>query len=108
MAAQVCGDSGLKSWRTPATTSHHGPTECPYNSCSSASSVTPLVRSPSERNQTRLISPPTQPEASQARVLPSSARSEEHTSELQSLLRISYAVFCLKKNNNQSTKLNTH
>src|SRR3546814_10381376 len=28
------------------------------------------------------------------------ARSEEHTSELQSLMRISYAVFCLKKNNN--------
>src|SRR3546814_3380372 len=28
-----------------------------------------------------------------------SARSEEHTSELQSLLRISYAVFCLKKKN---------
>src|SRR3546814_3241736 len=29
-----------------------------------------------------------------------SFRSEEHTSELQSLMRISYAVFCLKKNNN--------
>src|SRR3546814_1074470 len=28
-------------------------------------------------------------------------RSEEHTSELQSLMRISYAVFCLKKNNTQ-------
>src|SRR3546814_6308123 len=28
----------------------------------------------------------------------SSRRSEEHTSELQSLMRISYAVFCLKKN----------
>src|SRR3546814_8422938 len=27
------------------------------------------------------------------------ARSEEHTSELQSLMRISYAVFCLKNNN---------
>src|SRR3546814_9815209 len=27
------------------------------------------------------------------------SRSEEHTSELQSLMRISYAVFCLKKNN---------
>src|SRR3546814_6628980 len=27
-------------------------------------------------------------------------RSEEHKSELQSLMRISYAVFCLKKNNN--------
>src|SRR3546814_8062693 len=31
--------------------------------------------------------------------LPSSVRSEEHTSELQSLMRISYAVFCLKKKN---------
>src|SRR3546814_4263115 len=30
-------------------------------------------------------------------------RSEEHTSELQSLMRISYAVFCLKKNNRQRT-----
>src|SRR3546814_2620136 len=29
--------------------------------------------------------------------LPALARSEEHTSELQSLMRISYAVFCLKK-----------
>src|SRR3546814_6763535 len=28
---------------------------------------------------------------------PNAARSEEHTSELQSLMRISYAVFCLKK-----------
>src|SRR3546814_2825878 len=30
-------------------------------------------------------------------------RSEEHTSELQSLMRISYAVFCLKKKNTQKT-----
>src|SRR3546814_10443633 len=30
---------------------------------------------------------------------PVADRSEEHTSELQSLMRISYAVFCLKKNN---------
>src|SRR3546814_3858712 len=30
-------------------------------------------------------------------------RSEEHTSELQSLMRISYAVFCLKKKNNKTT-----
>src|SRR3546814_5711212 len=29
-------------------------------------------------------------------------RSEEHTSELQSLMRISYAVFCLKKKNTQT------
>src|SRR3546814_2019218 len=35
-------------------------------------------------------------------------RSEEHTSELQSLMRISYAVFCLKKKNNkkQTTEKN--
>src|SRR3546814_7822179 len=33
-------------------------------------------------------------------------RSEEHTSELQSLMRISYAVFCLKKNNS-TTHQNT-
>src|SRR3546814_5134360 len=31
-------------------------------------------------------------------------RSEEHTSELQSLMRISYAVFCLKKKNKVTTK----
>src|SRR3546814_5718987 len=31
-------------------------------------------------------------------------RSEEHTSELQSLMRISYAVFCLKKKKNNKTK----
>src|SRR3546814_3199767 len=32
------------------------------------------------------------------------ARSEEHTSELQSLMRISYAVFCLKKKNKNIQK----
>src|SRR3546814_3697835 len=47
---------------------------------------------------------------------PRAARSEEHTSELQSLMRISYAVFCLKKKkkkkknntNNQTTQSPTH
>src|SRR3546814_10593863 len=33
-------------------------------------------------------------------------RSEEHTSELQSLMRISYAVFCLKKKKHSNTKKN--
>src|SRR3546814_1330731 len=33
-------------------------------------------------------------------------RSEEHTSELQSLMRISYAVFCLKKKNKKTRKTN--
>src|SRR3546814_7890719 len=35
-------------------------------------------------------------------------RSEEHTSELQSLMRISYAVFCLKKKNRQENQQNEH
>src|SRR3546814_2294086 len=34
-------------------------------------------------------------------------RSEEHTSELQSLMRSSYAVFCLKKKKQDNTKKNT-
>src|SRR3546814_8172131 len=35
-------------------------------------------------------------------------RSEEHTSELQSLMRISYAVFCLKKKKNKHTEYHTN
>src|SRR3546814_4381029 len=35
---------------------------------------------------------------------PPRPRSEEHTSELQSLMRISYAVFCLKKKNKTNTQ----
>src|SRR3546814_4231489 len=37
-----------------------------------------------------------------------SGRSEEHTSELQSLMRISYAVFCLKTKKNPSPKTISH
>src|SRR3546814_7836306 len=40
-----------------------------------------------------------EPGRSSSRTTPS--RSEEHTSELQSLMRISYAVFCLKKKKNK-------
>src|SRR3546814_4819043 len=36
------------------------------------------------------------------------ARSEEHTSELQSLMRISYAVFCLKKKNTRIPIVNAN
>src|SRR3546814_6158762 len=38
----------------------------------------------------------------------SDARSEEHTSELQSLMRISYAVFCLKKKKQYNTMRTPH
>src|SRR3546814_6215854 len=51
--------------------------------------------------------PPRRPERQPNRQSPRSSRrdgterSEEHTSELQSLMRISYAVFCLKKKNQE-------
>src|SRR3546814_4655402 len=45
-------------------------------------------------------SPPITATSPNARTLPTK-RSEEHTSELQSLMRISYAVFCLKKKKKQ-------
>src|SRR3546814_10075280 len=41
--------------------------------------------------------------AQNAQVSAGQIRSEEHTSELQSLMRISYAVFCLKKKKNKIT-----
>src|SRR3546814_5649617 len=39
--------------------------------------------------------------------IPAAGRSEEHTSELQSLMRISYAVFCLKKKNHSAESVQT-
>src|SRR3546814_3293495 len=39
--------------------------------------------------------------------VPEACRSEEHTSELQSLMRISYAVFCLKKKKPDKQQQNT-
>src|SRR3546814_4603320 len=39
---------------------------------------------------------------------PKVERSEEHTSELQSLMRISYAVFCLKKKTKKISNHNKH
>src|SRR3546814_7825305 len=41
-------------------------------------------------------------------VCPLQRRSEEHTSELQSLMRISYAVFCLKKKNKYAYHITTY
>src|SRR3546814_5554312 len=44
-------------------------------------------------------------ELTRLRQLLDQQRSEEHTSELQSLMRISYAVFCLKKKQKQTTHI---
>src|SRR3546814_6384404 len=48
------------------------------------------------------------PALSLANRQPGESRSEEHTSELQSLMRISYAVFCLKKKKKHSETKQTH
>src|SRR3546814_3818538 len=47
-----------------------------------------------------------EPERSTASLEGQNRRSEEHTSELQSLMRISYAVFCLKKKKIRNMEIN--
>src|SRR3546814_1151685 len=72
-----------KSWKSPTTS-------CAPNGWNASS---PPVFSTMPLHQSLKICSP----------MPPGQRSEEHTSELQSLLRISYAVFCLKKNNTTTT-----
>src|SRR3546814_8883103 len=57
----------------------------------------PLVSIDEQSNQQRVLS---------VILGPLTRRSEEHTSELQSLMRISYAVFCLKKTKRYTPSLN--
>src|SRR3546814_4904035 len=68
-------------------------------------------QSPAERNILRLIGRlayPARSNIQRGSGCQPAQRSEEHTSELQSLMRISYAVFCLKKKkNNQLTTEHT-
>src|SRR3546814_8675409 len=72
------------------------------------SSVDCRSQSPKRRDTSRTIVPGSSARPAQRAVasIRSNPRSEEHTSELQSLMRISYAVFCLKKKkiNDKSTR----
>src|SRR3546814_1366058 len=58
-------------------------------------------RRPCPRPCTSCAARPARPR-SRSTTRPRTARSEEHTSELQSLMRSSYAVFCLKKKKHQA------
>src|SRR3546814_4382876 len=58
---------------------------------------------PSATSVAAVSSPASAPSTSSSSSAGSSSRSEEHTSELQSLMRISYAVFCLKKKHTNQT-----
>src|SRR3546814_2691196 len=64
------------------------------------------LRSPLDRSMSSIRGGRSASAVTQTIALAESAqgRSEEHTSELQSLMRISYAVFCLKKKKNQNHK----
>src|SRR3546814_6465404 len=56
-----------------------------------------VIRKPDKRLTTRIAARHFRAGADEQRRDQQDRRSEEHTSELQSLMRISYAVFCLKK-----------
>src|SRR3546814_3018047 len=88
-------------FRSPRREIRRGASRCPELTgklpVSTAAQVPGLRRGPACRSEGaadvfgRLLAPPAGPDRA------GMARSEEHTSELQSLMRISYAVFCLKK-----------
>src|SRR3546814_10374962 len=85
LAAQTPAGASDYQWekvlQAPVDESYFGPND-PRNSYDPLSNSHPLPGSQPRRNG-------------------GYARSEEHTSELPSLMRISYAVFCLKKNTKQ-------
>src|SRR3546814_2624783 len=71
----------------PCSWASVGPRSAAISITSPAASFSALRRNPSSRLH----------EAKASCAVAIASRSEEHTSELQSLMRISYAVFCLKK-----------
>src|SRR3546814_2024105 len=80
--------------RPPRST--HTDTLFPYTTLFRASVLVP-TNAPSSARNTVLIAPIVPRTSPRSSTRSSAARSEEHTSELQSLMRISYAAFCLKK-----------
>src|SRR3546814_3967205 len=83
VSPQICGPAGVAF---AAIAQGYGAAPCPASICTPRSGVP---------GSTSRLSPWR---------LESGRRSEEHTSELQSLMRISYAVFCLKKKNIDNKK----
>src|SRR3546814_6499496 len=74
----------------------------PPRRCSPRAAPPTIARPRPPPPRRRQSSPPPRARTSTATPTRSKHRSEEHTSELQSLMRISYAVFCLKKKNNKN------
>src|SRR3546814_3536586 len=85
---------------------------CPVNMAAPAMPATPAMpaapaAAPVKQEVAAAPTPQSAADALAAAAVAMQARSEEHTSELQSLMRISYAVFCLKKKQKQDTKNTT-
>src|SRR3546814_4798753 len=76
----------------------------PYTTLFRSSFQTETVWVPSATRLSAALSP-SWPETGTLPAMPCAVRSEEHTSELQSLMRISYAVFCLKKKKNKKKNI---
>src|SRR3546814_1183576 len=89
--------TGVQTWALPILTA-----AVPRVRPSSASRSKTLNRRPGPRHPPR----PTGREDGRAEPWKWRVRSEEHTSELQSLMRISYAVFCLKKKKHTTNQNN--
>src|SRR3546814_3141776 len=85
------GRTGARSLRRPPDPARHAGLACRRARMAAAG---PLLRRAAARHRR-----PRRLAAATAAAGRATARSEEHTSELQSLMRISYAVFCLKKKN---------
>src|SRR3546814_4390683 len=84
------GNCGCRPWPVPAYSRRtHAPSRSATSAPTSPGRSTGTARSVAPRP---------------ILMRPHTARSEEHTSELQSLMRISYAVFCLKKKTERITK----
>src|SRR3546814_2407167 len=86
--------SDLRRWRCWSTPVRPAPRRCWPAHCTTTAARESLAAARSARGRCRRCCRWT---------MATRSRSEEHTSELQSLMRISYAVFCLKKKNTTCT-----
>src|SRR3546814_971379 len=104
MDQNPCVRRGLRSIPTPAATRPRGGSQAPRLPCIRRTEtmldddLKPQLAAYLERLVRPIVLVASVDDGDKSREL-LALRSEEHTSELQSLMRISYAVFCLKKKN---------
>src|SRR3546814_1925663 len=110
-SSDVCSSDLRPTWERQARADRHQAAGC-RRECRTSSSRSYRPCPPSQlssrtaagKSAARTVDAPANGAVGTA---PLCARSEEHTSELQSLMRISYAVFCLKKKTNIHTNTRT-